>query len=48
MVTARLIDELTVIITMSVHYIMGLAAPGQSTCTQVNVEVKQDDQMPFD
>jgi hypothetical protein len=48
MVTARIIVEVTGIMTMSVHYTMGLAAPGQSTCTQVTVEVKQDGQMPFD
>ena len=48
MVTARIISEFAVIMTMSVHYTMGLPAPGQSTCTQVTVEVKQDGQMPFD
>jgi hypothetical protein len=48
MVTARIIGEFTVIMTMSVHYTMGLAAIDQSTCTQVTVEVKQDGQMPFD
>ena len=48
MVTARMIGEFTGIMTMSVHYTMGLAALGQSTCTQVTVEVKQDGPMPFD
>jgi hypothetical protein len=48
MVMARIISKFTVIMTMSVHYTMGLAALGQSTCTQVTVEVKQDGQMPFD
>ena len=48
MVMARIIDEFTGIMTMSVHYTMGLVALGQSTYTKVTVEVKQDGQMPFD
>ena len=48
MVTARIIVQFTGIMTMSVHYTMGLAALSQWTYTKVTVEVKQDDWMPFD